>query len=58
MKKRKKKSKIYFGTPVHDAIVKYNNTKNVMGLMPHPERAFETFHITQDGFKLLDNFME
>ena len=36
----------------------YNNTKNVMGLMPHPERAFETFHITQDGFKLLDNFME
>ena len=36
----------------------YNNTKNVMGLMPHPERAFEDFHITQDGFKLLDNFME
>ena len=29
MKKRKKKSKIYFGTPVHDAIVKYNNTKDV-----------------------------
>ena len=36
----------------------YNDTKNVMGLMPHPERAFESFHITQDGFKLLDNFME
>ena len=36
----------------------YNNTKNVMGLMPHPERAFEDFHITQDGFELLDNFME
>ncbi len=36
----------------------YNDTKNVMGLMPHPERVFESFHITQDGFKLLDNFME
>ena len=36
----------------------YNDTKNVMGLMPHPERAFESFHITQDGFELLDNFME
>ena len=26
VKKRKKKSKIYFGTPVHDAIVKYNRS--------------------------------
>ena len=25
-KKRKKKSKIYFGTPVHDAIVLYNRS--------------------------------
>ena len=29
MKKRKKKSKIYFGTPVHDAIVEYNHSENV-----------------------------
>ncbi len=28
-KKRKKKSKIYFGTPVHDAIVKYNESDDV-----------------------------
>ena len=28
-KKRKKKSKIYFGTPVHDAIVKYNHSDDV-----------------------------
>ena len=27
-KKRKKKSKIYFGTPVHDAIVRYNQSDN------------------------------
>ena len=29
MKKRKKKSKIYFGTPVHDAIIEYNHSDNV-----------------------------
>ena len=29
IKKRKKKSKIYFGTPVHDAIVKYNNSNDI-----------------------------
>ena len=28
-KKRKKKSKIYFGTPVHDAIVKYNRSDDI-----------------------------
>ena len=27
-KKRKKKSKVYFGTPVHDAIVRYNRSDN------------------------------
>ena len=27
-RKRKKKSKIYFGTPVHDAIVKYNHSED------------------------------
>ena len=28
-KKRKKKSKIYFGTPVHDAIVAYNRSEDI-----------------------------
>jgi len=28
-KKRKKKSKIYFGTPVHNAIVEYNNSDDI-----------------------------
>ena len=28
-KKRKKKSKIYFGTPVHDAIVEYNHSDDI-----------------------------
>ena len=28
-KKRKKKSKIYFGTPVHDAIIKYNESEDI-----------------------------
>ena len=30
MKKRRKKSKVYFGTPVHDAIVEYNNSENTL----------------------------
>ena len=29
MKKRKKKSKIYFGTPVHDAIIEYNHSDDI-----------------------------
>ena len=29
-KKRKKKSKIYFGTPVHNAIVEYNNSEDTI----------------------------
>ncbi len=28
-KKRRKKSKVYFGTPVHDAIVEYNHSDDV-----------------------------
>ena len=28
-RKRKKKSKIYFGTPVHDAIVEYNHSEDI-----------------------------
>ena len=29
IRKRKKKSKIYFGTPVHDAIVEYNRSEDI-----------------------------
>ena len=29
MKKRRKKSKVYFGTPVHDAIIDYNKSKDI-----------------------------
>ena len=27
---------------------------NVLGMMPHPERAFESYHCSQDGFKILE----
>ena len=27
---------------------------NVLGMMPHPERAFETYHCSQDGIKILE----
>ena len=30
--------------------------KNVLGMMPHPERAFESYHCSQDGFKILEDF--
>ena len=29
---------------------------NVLGIMPHPERAFESYHCSQDGFKILEIF--
>ena len=29
---------------------------NVLGMMPHPERAFESYHCSQDGFEVLENF--
>ena len=31
-------------------------TDNVLGMMPHPERAFESYHCSQDGFEVLENF--
>jgi len=24
--------------------------------MPHPERAFKHYHVSQDGYKILENF--
>ena len=27
----------------------YNADKNILGMMPHPERAFEKYHVSQDG---------
>lgn len=34
----------------------YNWSGNVLGMMPHPERAFKPYHSSQDGFKIFDNF--
>ena len=28
---------------------------NVLGMMPHPERAFESYHCSQDGFKIMED---
>jgi len=35
-----------------------NTTKNVFGLMPHPERAMETMLGSDDGVKMLQGFLE
>ena len=36
----------------------YNNNFNVLGMMPHPERAFEDHHKTKDGYKIMNRFLE
>jgi phosphoribosylformylglycinamidine synthase len=41
------------GSTNHIAGVAHNN---VLGMMPHPERAFETYHCSQDGIKILENY--
>jgi len=36
----------------------FNKKGNVLGMMPHPERAFEDYHCSQDGYKVLDMFIQ
>ena len=35
-----------------------NKKKNVIGLMPHPERAIENFHNGKDGIKFFKNLKD
>ena len=35
-----------------------NDAGNVLGMMPHPERAFEKAHGNQDGRRLFEGFLE
>ena len=35
-----------------------NDTGNVLGMMPHPERAFETAHGNTDGRRLFEGLLE
>ena len=35
-----------------------NKKKNVMGLMPHPERAIENFYNGNDGIKFFENLKD
>ena len=51
-KKRKKKSKIYFGTPVHDAIVRYNQSDN-----PIERNKIYTEEIHTAFLKLAENII-
>ena len=52
MKKRKKKSKIYFGTPVHDAIVRYNHSNS-----PSERNKIYTEEIHAAFLKLAENII-
>ena len=35
-----------------------NKNKNILGLMPHPERAIENFHNGIDGIKFFKNLKD
>ena len=35
-----------------------NKKNNILGMMPHPERAFENYHCSQDGFKIMKNLLK
>lgn len=35
----------------------YNTQGNILGMMPHPERAFKSYHRSQDGYKIFTNFI-
>ena len=52
MKKRRKKSKIYFGTPVHDAIVRYNHSSS-----PSERNTIYTEEIHAAFLKLAENII-
>ena len=32
----------------------FNNEFNILGMMPHPERAFEPYHCSQDGLNIFE----
>jgi phosphoribosylformylglycinamidine synthase len=34
-----------------------NKNKNILGMMPHPERAFQDFHKSQDGKLIIDSIL-
>ena len=51
-KKRKKKSKVYFGTPVHDAIVRYNHSED-----PIERNKIYTEEIHAAFLKLAENII-
>ena len=52
MKKRRKKSKIYFGTPVHDAIIRYNHSDS-----PSVRNKIYTEEIHTAFLKLAENII-
>ena len=36
----------------------YSDEGNVLGMMPHPERAFKNYHSSEDGAEIIKLFME
>ena len=34
-----------------------NKNKNILGMMPHPERAYQDFHASKDGKKIIESIL-
>ena len=35
----------------------FNKNKNVLGMMPHPERAYQNFHTSMDGKSIIESLI-
>ena len=35
----------------------FNEKKNILGMMPHPERAYQDFHVSKDGKKIIESIL-
>jgi phosphoribosylformylglycinamidine synthase len=34
-----------------------NKKKNILGLMPHPERAYQKYHSSEDGKLIIESIL-
>ena len=34
-----------------------NKNRNILGMMPHPERAYQDFHVSKDGKKIIESIL-
>jgi phosphoribosylformylglycinamidine synthase I len=42
---------------LHDIAGITNENRNILGMMPHPERAYQDFHASKDGKKIIESIL-